>query len=83
MNINENLLHQVAARFIKGKDINIDIKGTSIQLETLQQLLNVSKDLMNELNSSSRDVDKIVEIINNKKQLTQKFQNITGIEWKL
>lgn len=83
MNINENLLHQVAARFIKGKDINIDIKGTSIQLETLQQLLNVSKELMNELNSSSRDVDKIVEIINNKKQLTQKFQNITGIEWKL
>lgn len=83
MNINENLLHQVAARFIKGKDIDIDIKGTSIQLETLQQLLNVSKELMNELNSNTRDVDKIVEIINNKKQLTQKFQNITGIEWKL
>lgn len=83
MNINENLLHQVAARFIKGKDINIDIKGTSIQLETLQQLLNVSKELMNELNSNTRNVDKIVEIINNKKQLTQKFQNITGIEWKL
>lgn len=83
MNINENLLHQVAARFIKGKDINIDIKGTSIQLETLQQLLNVSKELMNELNSNTRDVDKIVEIINNKKQLTRKFQNITGIEWKL
>ena len=109
MNINENMLHQVAARFIKGKDIEIDIKGTALQLETLQNLLNVSKELMNELNSSTRNVEKVVEIltthyieeaedladrvgfinngkislIENKKQLTKKFQNITGIEWKL
>ena len=83
MNINENMLHQVAARFIKGKDIEIDIKGTALQLETLQNLLNVSKDLMNELNSNTRNVEKVVEMIENKKQLTKKFQNITGIEWKL
>ena len=83
MNINENMLHQVAARFIKGKDIEIDIKGTALQLETLQNLLNVSKELMNELNSSTRNVEKVVEMIENKKQLTKKFQNITGIEWKL
>ena len=83
MNINENMLHQVAARFIKGKDIEIDIKGTTLQLETLQNLLNVSKELMNELNSGTRNVEKVVEMIENKKQLTKKFQNITGIEWKL
>jgi len=83
MNINENMLHQVAARFIKGHDINVNINGSKIQLETLNDLLNVSKDLLTELNKKEYDADKIIEILKTKKQLTKKFQNITGINWKL
>ena len=83
MNINENMLHQVAARFIKGHDINVNINGSKIQLETLNDLLNVSKDLLIELNKKEYDTDKIVEMLKTKKQLTKKFQNITGINWKL
>lgn len=83
MNINENLLHQVAARFIKGYEIEIDIKGSEIQLETLQSLLNVSKDLLDELNKENKDIDKIIENLETKKELTKKFQNITGVTWKL
>lgn len=83
MNINENMLHQVAARFIKGYDINVNINGSKIQLETLNDLLNVSKDLLIELNKKEYDTDKIVEMLKTKKQLTKKFQNITGINWKL
>ena len=63
MNINENMLHQVAARFIKGHDINVNINGSKIQLETLNDLLNVSKDLLTELNKKEYDADKIIEII--------------------
>ena len=48
MNINESLLHQIAARFIIGHDINVNIKGSEIQLESLHDLLNVSKDLLQE-----------------------------------
>lgn len=83
MNINENLLHQVAARFIKGKDIDVNISGSEIQLEALQDLLNVSKELMTELNKNSPDVDYIIDLTNKKKQLTKRFQNTTGIMWKL
>ena len=83
MNINENLLHQAAARFIKGHDINISIKGSDIQLETLQDLLNVSKDLMTELNKETYNSEKIIELTQQKKKLTKKFQNISGIKWKL
>jgi|11BtaG_2_1085332.scaffolds.fasta_scaffold24746_2 hypothetical protein len=83
MNINENLLHQVAARFIKGKDIDINISGSEIQLEALQDLLRVSKDLMTELKKNSPDVDYVIDLTNKKKQLTKRFQNITGIRWKL
>lgn len=83
MNINENLLHQVAARFIKGKDIDVNITGSEVQLEALQDLLNVSKDLMTELKKKSPDADYIIDLTNKKKQLTRRFQNITGIKWKL
>jgi len=83
MNINENLLHQVAARFIKGKDIDVNISGSEIQLEALQDLLNVSKELMTELKKNSPDVKYIIDLTNKKKQLTKRFQNITGIRWKL
>jgi ribosomal protein L21E len=83
MNINENLLHQVAARFIKGKDIDVNINGSEVQLEALQDLLNTSKDLMSELKKSNPNVDIIIELTNKKKQLTKRFQNITGIKWKL
>lgn len=83
MNINDNILHQVAARFIKGHDVIIDIKGTSIQLETLQDLLLTSRELMTELNKNNADIDNIIELTIRKKDLTKKFQNITGIIWKL
>lgn len=83
MNINENLLHQVAARFIKGKDIDVNISGSEVQLEALQDLLNVSKELMTELKKSSPNVDYVIDLTNKKKQLTKRFQNITGIRWKL
>jgi len=83
MNINENLLHQIAARFIKGQDISVNISGSDIQLEVLQNLLNVSKDLMTELNKKDCDIDLAIDMIHKKKDLTKRFQNVTGIKWKL
>jgi hypothetical protein len=83
MNINESLLHQIAARFIIGHDINVNIKGSEIQLESLHDLLNVSKDLLQELNKEEYDSDVIIETIEKKKKLTKKFQNVSGIKWKL
>lgn len=83
MNINENILHQVAARFIKGENIEVDIKGSEIQIETLHKLLTVSKNLMLELNKKNNNIDSIINMLHEKKELTRKFQNISGITWKL
>jgi hypothetical protein len=83
MNINESLLHQIAARFIEGHDINVNIKGSEVQLESLHGLLNVSRDLLQELNKEECNTDVIIEMIEKKKSLTKKFQNVSGIKWKL
>ena len=34
----EQLLHEIAAAYISGKDIDVDIKGSTLQLECFQQL---------------------------------------------
>jgi hypothetical protein len=83
MNINESLLHQIASRFIKEYEVEVEIKGSDIQLEVLHDLLNTSKNLMTELNRENPNIDDIFEMLHEKKELTRKFQNITGIEWKL
>jgi hypothetical protein len=83
MNINENLLHQIAAKFIKDEDIQVEIKGTALQIKTLENLLNTSRNLMTEVCKKDYDIDLVIDMIHEKKELTKKFQNITGIAWKL
>lgn len=83
MNINENLLHQIAAKFIKDQDIQVEIKGTALQIETLEKLLNTSRNLMTEMCKEDYNIDLVIDMLHEKKELTKKFQNITGIAWKL
>ena len=82
LNIKENVLHQVAARYIAGKDIEIEINGSKIQLECFENLLNVSKELKETLDRQ-KNLDKVVKLMEEKKNLTKEFQNLTGIMWKL
>ena len=74
--------HRVAARYIMGQENYASIKGEKIQLECFQQLLNVSKELKEKLDEG-KDLDAIVDLLNEKKDLTRKFQNLTGITWRL
>ena len=82
LNIKENVLHQVAARYIAGKDIKIEINGSKIQLECFENLLNVSRELKETLDRQ-KNLDKVVKLMEEKKNLTKEFQNLTGIMWKL
>jgi iron uptake system EfeUOB component EfeO/EfeM len=83
MNIKENKLHQIAARFISNLDIDANVKGSSLQIETLNSLLQVSKDLLSELKKNEKSLDKILCLTETKKKLTKKFQNLTGFTWML
>ena len=78
----EQLLHEIAAAYISGKDIDVDIKGSTLQLECFQQLLECSKRLKNLLDEGT-DLTSIKLELNTKKNLTKRFQNLTGVTWKL
>jgi len=78
----EQLLHEIAASYILGKNIDIDIKGSTLQLECFQQLLTSSKRLK-ELLDEGTDFTSIKLELNTKKSLTRRFQNLTGVTWKL
>lgn len=77
-----SFLHQVAANYIVGNDIETELSGERIQLEAFQNLLNTSKKLRAELYKEN-SLDQVLELANQKKIYTKKFQNLTGIEWKL
>lgn len=78
----EQLLHEIAVTYISGKDIDVDIKGSTLQLECFQQLLESSKRLKKLLDEGT-DLTSIKLELNTKKNLTKRFQNLTGVTWKL
>lgn len=80
--IKESVLHQIAARYISGKIVEIEIKGSKLQLECFTRLLNVSKDLKICLDEN-KNIDTISSLLEEKKKLTKEFQNLTGIKWRL
>ena len=77
-----SFLHQVAANYIVGNDIEAELSGERIQLETFQNLLDTSKKLRESLYKEN-SLDRVLELANQKKFYTKKFQDLTGIEWKL
>ena len=77
-----SFLHQVAANYIVGNDIEAELSGERIQLETFQNLLDTSKKLRESLYEEN-SLDRVLELANQKKFYTKKFQDLTGIEWKL
>lgn len=78
----EQYLHEIAANFIIGNSIDIDIKGSEIQLECFEQLLKTSRHLKILLDEG-KNFNEIKLVLNEKKNLTKRFQNLTGITWKL
>tara|TARA_E500000331_G_C16905841_1_gene561172 strand:+ start:64 stop:315 length:252 start_codon:yes stop_codon:yes gene_type:complete len=81
-NTKSNILHQVAARYICGKPVELSLGGNGIQLECFQELLETSKCLKESLDNEN-NLDKVKNLLEKKKQLTKKFQNLTGITWRL
>ena len=77
-----SFLHQVAANYIVGNDIEAELSGERIQLETFQNLLDASKKLRESLYKAN-SLDRVLELADQKKFFTKKFQDLTGIEWKL
>jgi len=78
----EILLHNVAAKFIMSEEINIELGGNLAEIKCLQQLLETSKNLKEALDKDE-PFDKIVALLKEKKLITKKFENLSGISWRL
>ena len=82
MNIKSHALHHIAANYIAGKNLNVKIKGNKLQTECFNSLLEVSKKLKICLDEQI-DIDKAQSLLEQKKEPTKNFQNLTGITWYL
>ena len=82
MKINENKIHAIAAKYILGESFDAEIDGKTVQIKTLRELLEVSKNLRNQLHEGA-SLDEVMETIEHKKTLTRRFQDLTGITWRL
>ena len=64
------------------EDVEVELGGSLAEMKCLQQLLEVSKDLKESLDRDD-SYNKIIALLREKKAITKKFENLTGISWRL
>lgn len=79
----EKFLHNIAAKFILGENVDIELEGNNLEIQTLFELLTVSKQLRQALHESNPDISQITLLIKSKKDITKRFEDISGINWRL
>jgi acid stress-induced BolA-like protein IbaG/YrbA len=78
----EKLIHNIAAKYIAGKEVDIQLEGNHYEIVALHDLLEVSRKLYVKLNENT-SLNEIQQILIEKKELTGKFESLTGIIWRL
>lgn len=82
MNKKELLLHNIAAKYILGENVDIELEGKTAEINALISLLETSKELRNALIKEEK-LEKISLLLEKKKQLTKNFEEISNIIWRL
>ena len=82
INEKELFLHKVAAKYIIGENVQVELDGSYAELVCLKELLDISKELKKSLDEDS-SFDSIIDLMNKKKDVTSKFESLTGITWRL
>lgn len=82
MNRKEKELHIIAAKYILGEDITTRISGKSYKIDSFVELLETSKKLYNLL-KEEKNLDKVTELMDQKRDLVVRFKKQTGINWRL
>lgn len=78
----ELFLHNVAAKFIIGENLDLELEGKDIEIDTFYDLLVTSKNLKEALDNN-QSIESISKLLEQKKVLTRKFQDLTNINWML
>jgi len=82
MNRKEKELHIIAAKYILGEDITTRISGKSYKIDSFVELLETSKELYSLL-KEEKDLTRVTELMDQKRDLVIKFKKQTGINWRL
>jgi hypothetical protein len=82
MNQKEIYLHNIAARFILDESLDLEITGKPAEIDALHNLLIVSKSLKEALDNN-KNIETISKLLEEKKVLTKKFEEISNITWRL
>ena len=82
MNDKDYYIHNIAAKFISGKDVEVQLEGNSAELDAFYDLLQVSRKLKEALDKNE-NIENISCLLENKKILTKKFEELSSITWRL
>lgn len=82
MNDKEYYLHNVAAKFITGESVDLELEGKSAEIDALYDLLTVSKELRESLHNN-KSLKEVSDLLETKKLLTKNFEELTNITWRL
>ena len=82
INEKELFLHNIAAKYIIGENVEVELNGSYAELVCLKELLDISKELKVSLDKNA-SLDKIINLMHEKKEITSKFESLTGITWRL
>lgn len=78
----EYYLHNIAAKFIMGESIDLELEGKTAEIDVLFDLLTTSKNLREALHKN-KNMNDISSLLEEKKILTKKFEELTNITWRL
>lgn len=78
----ELFLHNIAAKFIIGENLDLELEGKDVEIDTFYNLLVTSRKLKEALDNN-HSIETISRLLETKKDLTRQFQNLTNITWML
>ena len=82
MNNKDYYIHNVAAKFILGEDVEVQLEGNVAELDAFYNLLKTSKKLKEALDKNE-NIENISRLLEDKKILTKKFEELSNITWRL
>lgn len=79
----DTLVHKIAAHYIVGENIKIDIFENDLQNKAFKFLLEQTKLTRKSILKESSKIEEISKELDKKRYLVDKFQSVTGITWRL
>ncbi len=72
-----------AAAYILGKETNVRLSGSPEKIKTCQNVITTSKNLYEELTSSTASMERVVELLDKKRVASRQFLEVVGTPWLL